>query len=400
MSQRWIRVGRATDVWGRATDTSGPASDACGRASCFCYDARAAKRGSAMSAILVLRLSALGDIVLTSSFLQSASEHFPAARIDFVVREDLLGLAAALPGVRKVIAVSRRAGMPELLALGARLSREPYEHVFDLHSSLRSQLLTWRLRRRVRPGFAKQSLPRWFLLHAHRDVYDRFGGARPLRERMLEPLRRLGFVPRLYDTRLVLGPDARERATTFLAAAAPPCTLVAIAPGARWPSKRWPAHHFAALVQRLDAQGGVHFLVLGTAEEHALAATVTAAAPGSSHDCSGRFDILETAALLEHCRLLIGNDSGLLHVAESVGCPVLGFFGPTSPAFGYAPYRPNSRFLHRPPPCNPCSKNGSRPCHRPTHECMQNLGVDEAADAAMAILNAGRVHAPGLDPRD
>ena len=352
-----------------------------------------------MSAILVLRLSSLGDIVLTSSFLQSASEHFPAARIDFVVREDLLALAAALPGVRRVIAVQRRAGVPELVALGARLAREPYAHVFDLHSSLRSRLLTWSLRSRLRPGFAKQSLPRWFLVHTHRDLYGRFGGARPLRERMLEPLRRLGLAPQLYDTRLVLGPEPRTRAATFLAAEAPSGVLVAIAPGARWPSKRWPAGHFAALVQQLAHPGGIHFLVLGSEAERDLAATVTASAPQASLDCSGRFDILETAALLERCQLLIGNDSGLLHVAESVGCPVLGFFGPTSPAFGYAPYRPSSRFLYRPPRCNPCSKNGSRPCHRPTHECMLNLSVEETADAAMAILNAGRVHMPGLDPR-
>jgi ADP-heptose:LPS heptosyltransferase len=82
---------------------------------------------------------------------------------------------------------------------------------------------------------------------------------------------------------------------------------------------------------------------------------------------------------------VITNDSGLLHMAEAVGRPVLAFMGPTSPAFGYAPYRPDSRLLYHPPRCSPCSKNGSRPCHRPTHECMINITVPEAVEAAEAV---------------
>jgi len=160
--------------------------------------------------ILVLRLSSLGDIVLTSSFLQSCGDHFPDSPVHFVVRDDLAGVAALLPKVERVIAVSRDAGAGTLLALGARLAREPYAHVFDLHQSLRSRLLTWRLQPRLRRGFSKQSVPRWLLVHLHHDAYAHFGGARPLRERMLEPLRRLGCAPRLHATRLQLPAAARR----------------------------------------------------------------------------------------------------------------------------------------------------------------------------------------------
>ena len=338
-----------------------------------------------MAAILVLRLSSLGDIVLASSFLQSCREHFPAARLDCVVREDFVPLATALPGVARVVAISRRAGPLQLLSVGAALAREPYEHVFDLHQSLRSRLLTWRLRGRLRPGFSKQELPRWLLVHTHRDLYARFGGARPLRERMLEPLRRLGLAPRLHDTQLVLHADARARAASLLGAGNGERSWIAVAPGARWGSKRWPVERFAALVARLAAVPERRFVLLGAAAESPLAASVRAVSPAVTLDACG-LDILETAAVLERCRLCVGNDSGLAHVAEAVGCPVLTFFGPTAPAFGYAPYRPASRALHRPPPCNPCSKNGCRPCHRPTHECMENISVDEASAVASAIL--------------
>ena len=340
-----------------------------------------------MPAILVLRLSSLGDVVLTSSFLQSAREHFPEAHLDFVVRDDLVPIATALPGLRRVVAVARRAGPAALAQLGSALARENYMHVFDLHSSLRTRLLTWRLRRRLRPGFSKQELPRWLLVHAHRDVYGSFGGVRPLRDRMLDPLRRLGHAPSLHDTHLVISQAARARALECLGNGTDR-VRVAVAPGARWPSKRWPAQRFAALVARLAATPATQFVVLGENAEAPLAAAVARAAPQASLDLCGRLELLETAAVLQRCRLLITNDSGLMHVAEAVGCPVLAIFGPTTPAFGYAPFLPASRLLHRPPACNPCSKNGSRPCHRPTHECMENIGVEEVATLAQGCLAA------------
>jgi heptosyltransferase-2 len=337
--------------------------------------------------ILVLRLSSLGDVVLTSTFLKNLRDHFPDAAIDYVVRDDLVDLAAALPGVTRVIAVQRQA-RGALLAMARQLRHAGYAHAFDLHQSLRSRLLTGGLRGILRPGFAKQSLPRWLLIHAHRDWYDRFGGARALRARMLEPLARMGLETRLHDTEIVVGAAVQRAARARLeqagirAADAP----IGIVPGARWPSKRWPLERFAALVQGLAATRNEAFVLLGSAAESPLAAAVALAAPQRCADLTGRLGLLETAAVLQRCRCVITNDSGLAHVAEAVGIPVVALFGPTSPRFGYAPYRPGSQLLYRPPPCSPCSKNGSRPCQRPTHECMLHIDVDDVLAGVLPLL--------------
>ena len=356
--------------------------------------------------ILVLRLSSLGDIVLTSSFLQSCRERFPAARVDYVVRDDYAALGRTLPGVDRVLEVPRRANAAALLRLGADWARTGYVHVFDLHQSLRSRLLTWRLRPRLRGGFHKQEVPRWLLIHLHRDVYARFGGARPLRERMLEPLHRFGEPVRLYDTRLILPEPSRSRAARRLrnagiAAATP---VLGLAPGARWASKRWPTARWIALVEQLRARTGHTFVLLGAPAERALCAAVHDAMPGRCVDLSGRLDIVETAAVLERCDAVVTHDSGLLHVAEAMQRPVLALFGPTAPQFGYAPYRDASRMLHEPPACNPCSKNGSRACRRPTHECMLRLSVERVSAATLALITragpARSAQAPqSTDPR-
>jgi ADP-heptose:LPS heptosyltransferase len=112
------------------------------------------------------------------------------------------------------------------------------------------------------------------------------------------------------------------------------------------------------------------------------------AAPGRAVSLAGELDLLATAAALVHCEVVVTNDSGLLHVAEAVGRPVVALFGPTSPQFGYAPFRPDSRLLRRPPPCSPCSKNGARPCHRPTHACMDDMPPDWVASEVERGLRA------------
>ena len=339
--------------------------------------------------ILVLRLSSLGDVVLTSSFLQSAAEHFPGARITFVVRDDLSEVAGALPHVAQVVPVRRAGGLGELRVTAGALARTPWAHVFDLHRSLRSRLLTLRLGPRLRPGFDKQELPRWMLVHCKRDIYARFGGSTPMRERMLAPLGRLGFAPQLHPTRLVVPAAARARAATALGPIASDARapLVGLVPGARWPSKRWPAERYATLATRLAAETSTRLVLVGGAADREACSEVARAAGPSCTDLAGELGILETAAVLERCALVIANDSGLLHVAEAVGRPVLGFFGPTAPQFGYTPYRAASRMLRQPPPCSPCSKNGSRPCSRPTHECMENISVGSAFAAATDMLH-------------
>ena len=333
-----------------------------------------------MQRILVLRLSSLGDVILCSSFLRSLHEHFPEASIDFVVRQDLEPVAAMLPRVERIIAIGRDSSLAALLGRSGELAARNYEHVFDLHQSMRSRLLVSRMRGRVRPGFGKQLLPRWALVHLHRDWYGRFGGARSLRERMLEPLRQLGLPARLQPTELRVPEGARREAATLLERSVPSASRwIGVVPGARWPSKRWTG--FAELVPALASDAGSAFAVLGSQEDAPLASAVARAAGSRAVSLAGRLDLAGTAAVLALCDLVITNDSGLLHMAEAVGRPVLAFFGSTSPAFGYAPYRPESRFLYHPPRCSPCSKNGSRPCHRPTHECMHDITVGEAAEA-------------------
>jgi len=243
------------------------------------------------------------------------------------------------------------------------------------------------MRQQKRDGFDKQSLARWILIHLHRDVYDRFGGAHSLRQRMLQPLERMGLQPTLYPTQLVLAPELQEEARSRLQQLADPRTQwIGMAPGALWPSKEWPADRFVGVGRQVLRPANRRLLVVGGPRELPRSNQIAEALGAQAVSTSGETSLLQTAALLQQCRLTITNDSGLLHVAESVGCPVVALFGPTSPRFGYEPHLSESRLLREAPVCSPCSKNGSRPCHRPTHECMLGIGSTQVVEAVESIL--------------
>ena len=79
---------------------------------------------------------------------------------------------------------------------------------------------------------------------------------------------------------------------------------------------------------------------------------------------------------IAHCRVLVGNDSGLLHLAEAVGTPVVALFGPTVRAWGYFPWREESRILEHELECRPCSKMGEKPCRLPEKICLTRTSVE------------------------
>jgi heptosyltransferase-2 len=106
---------------------------------------------------------------------------------------------------------------------------------------------------------------------------------------------------------------------------------------------------------------------------------------------AGEATLIETAALIARCETFVGNDSGLMHLAEAVGVPVVALFGPTVRAFGYAPSLPASTVVERRLACRPCSRNGAAPCPKRTYECLERIRVEDVVDALQAPRERVRV---------
>ncbi|MSQ26570.1 MAG: lipopolysaccharide heptosyltransferase II [Dehalococcoidia bacterium] len=161
-------------------------------------------------------------------------------------------------------------------------------------------------------------------------------------------------------------------------------------PGSALPGKRWPSHGFRALAERLLDRGyGV--VLLGGPGDYPFTQEIAALLPAHVrthvYDFAGRSTFGQTAALLERCRLLVGNDTGVMHLAVAVATPVVAVFGPSKPLV-YGPYHSSqSLVVHHEDQCGHCLFRGGlvTDC-RNQFACMGAASVDEVTAAAQALM--------------
>lgn len=324
--------------------------------------------------ILVVRTSALGDVVLATSILEPLRARFPRARIEWVTEAPYAPLLEGLPELAAVHRLGRE-GPDSPLAVAARL-RGRFDFAVDLQNKLRSALVA-RAASPLRASFRRRT--------AWRAALSLFGSDPPLvrahQTRLYaEALAPLGtFEPG--RVKVSLSPQARALAADALQGVQAPA--VAIAPGARWATKRWPAERFAAVADALAAQGCDVVLCGGPGDRDAFAAFRAAARARVAADLSF-LPVDALAAAIARVQLLVACDSGPVHLATAVGTPVLALFGPTSTA-RWGPPAPG-RALALGLACAPCSNHGGDYCPDGHHRCLADLAPETVIAAAREML--------------
>lgn len=334
----------------------------------------------ALTHILVIRLSSLGDIVLTTPILTLLRAQYPQAQIDFLTRPAYQDLLRQHPGVDRVL-LFESGFWPTL----HRLRQTRYDLVLDLHRTLRSRLFVYGLRARRRLTYGKRTLRRAMLVHLG---WNTLRAMTPIPERYAAPLRRLGLIAPLWASAVYMTPESQAAMRTYVQQAfpgAPVPPLIAVAPGARWPTKQWPVERFCIAVQALAQEHRAAVVVLGNPEEQPLAQTLVQQLNVPVLNSAGQLSLMHTAALLQQCRLLLSNDSGLMHLATALSVPVVAVFGPTVQAFGFYPFQARAAVVSAPLDCRPCSTKGSLACPLGHHQCMQQVTVPQVVAAAQRL---------------
>jgi heptosyltransferase-2 len=324
--------------------------------------------------ILVIRYSALGDVVLATSVLEPLRARFPGARIEWVTDALYAPLLEGLPEIAQIHRLGRD-GADAALPLAARL-RGRFDVVIDLQNKLRSAVVA-RAAAPLRTAFRRRT--------ALRALMSVFGSDPPLvrahaTQLYAEALAPLG-VTAPGKVKVSLSPQARALASDALEGVEGP--VVAIAPGARWATKRWPAERFAALADALHADGARIVLCGGPGDRVAFEAFRAAARVRVAADLS--FLPLDAlAAAIARVDLLVACDSGPVHLATAVGTPVLALFGPTSTRRWGPP--PPGRALSLELPCAPCSNHGGDYCPEGHHRCLGDLTPQLVLAGARELL--------------
>jgi heptosyltransferase-2 len=323
-----------------------------------------------MKRFLVIRLSAIGDVVLATAALEALSQAHPKAEVHFLVKSRFAGLLAGHPGIARLWEFDERGrhrGVRGMLLFLHSMQRERFDAIIDLQDNLRSRLIGSGLRAGRRLRWDKQALRRRLLVRGRlrakpfRNVVDRY----------LDTLAPLGI--EAADARPKLYPDMTANIPGL-----PNKPFLCLAPGAHWATKRWPAESYRELADLIIKQSKQSIVLVGGEADAGACRKVAAASEGRIANLCGRLDLGQLAAVLARSVLLVTNDSGPMHMAEAVGVPIVALFGPTVPQFGFAPWRQGSVVMERELGCRPCSVHGSDRCPRRHQRCLRDITPQEA----------------------
>jgi ADP-heptose:LPS heptosyltransferase len=316
---------------------------------------------------LIIRLSSIGDIVLTSPLIRCLKQQVENAEIHFVTRSKYGDLVLANPYIDKIHFLDRHIGF-----LLQELESEKPDFIIDLHRNLRSL----RIKRHLhKPTFSfnKLNIRKWLRV--------RFG---------IDLLPDIHIVDRYFETVATFGvhpdgrgldyfiPDGKDYDFSRLPAACHKGYIAFIISGT-YHTKRLPVGKVTDLCNRISHP----VILIGGKQEIPESLLIGRETGNHVLNLTGKTNLSESASLIRNAQLVLTNDTGMMHIAAAFGKKILSFWGNTIPKLGMSPYLPHhsSKILEvESLPCRPCSKLGFQKCPRKHFRCMNELNMDTAVD--------------------
>lgn len=323
-----------------------------------------------MKRILFISATRIGDAVLSTGPLAALSHRHPDARFTIACGAAAVSLFQGHPQLERLIVIRKRPYAGHWRRLWRCTSTTRWHTVVDLRRSALAWLL-WARHRRVPPKAA-------------------------LGEHRLVTLARTLDCAEPPQPTVWLTQADHARAAGLVAPGRP---ILALAPTANWPAKVWPPEKFADLADRLTGHdgplAGAQVFVTGGPGEEVQARPVLNAVPANRRIDAVGLDLPTTAAVFARCRLFVGNDSGLAHLAGAAGAPTLGLFGPSDERL-YAPQGANCRVVRTPESFHDLVYAPGFN-HRTASSQMTNLAVGTVERAAVDLIAS--TNSPTAEPQ-
>lgn len=321
-----------------------------------------------MKKILIIRLSSIGDIVLTTPVVRCTKLQFPDSEIHYLTKTQFATVLKDNPYIQKIYTINDK--ISEVIA---DLKSEEYDVVIDLHKNFRSLGVRLRLGKKSY-SFPKLNFKKWLLvkckINRMPDVH--------IVDRYFESVRRLGvkndylgldyFIPEKEEIDLASLPAGFQDG------------YVGIVIGGKHKTKQLPVEKTIQLCKSL------HFpvVILGGKEDRDEAEKIVELAGGMIFNACGLYNLNQSASLVQQAKVVITNDTGLMHIAAAFHKKIISIWGNTVPELGMYPYLPQEKnqysiFEVKNLPCRPCSKIGFTHCPKKHFRCMMEQDVEKIA---------------------
>lgn len=326
---------------------------------------------SKLNKILIIRLSSLGDILLTTPFIRAIKSQFPDIKIDMLLREEYADVVKLNPYLNKKFLFKKDDKSNNVLI--EQLKNTNYELVIDLQNNLRSKKIVSSLKTKS-VKFDKRSFDKFLLVNFK---------INKLKEALQIPVRYSNTIQDLKLDKGGLDLFTDKSANEELIGKN---NLIGFCPGARHFTKRWLKEYFVELGNKLT-QDGYTIVLFGGRIDKEICEEINKAIPGSIN-LANDDDLLQTVADMKLCKVVVCNDSGLMHTATATGTKVIAIFGSTVKELGFAPYNCNNLILENNSlTCRPCSHIGRSNCPKKHFDCIKSIKPDFVFEKIQSIIS-------------
>lgn len=340
--------------------------------------------------ILIIKLSSIGDVVMTTPVAKALRNALPNVYIAWVVEDKARDVLTGNPYLDEVIVWNRRAFtgsawtklvgiLADLLKLGPELRARKFDIAIDLQGLLRSALVAWVSGAPWRLGYdnAREGGAMFYNLRAT--------GQRRVRgpQQYLNMLEALNIFSQDLDMYMPIQDDDRAFAQHLVADAVGHATdrrIAALCPATTWPQKHWTVEGWARLADALISDHNVLPVFLGSAADVGLVNEISSLMQFQAVSAVGKTTLKQAAAIIEQCQLTIAVDTGLMHIAMALNRPTVGIFGPTR--WQHLAEKDNFTVVAKGLACMPCMRHPT--CKR--FDCMRAITAEDVLSAADSWL--------------
>ena len=339
--------------------------------------------------ILIIRLSAIGDVVMASPLLRALRARYPEARISWLAQPECKGLLQANPRLDEVIVWPRGEWQRlwrerrflalgrEILAFRRQLRARRFDLVLDIQGLLKSGLMAWLTGAHERVGLGSREGS----AHLMTRVVDNSDNGD---ERIGSEYRRLAAALELpgepFEMDIVPSEEDARFARDWLARSGLQGGYAVICPFTTRPQKHWREERWPELARRISSELGLAVVMLGGPGDQEASVRIHAGEP-EIHNLVGETRLAQAAALISAAKLLVGVDTGLMHMGIAFNVPTIALFGSTRPYLDTT--HANSRVLYKHFDCSPCRR---RPTCDGSFPCMAALTVEEILATAKELV--------------
>ena len=338
--------------------------------------------------ILIVKTSAIGDVIQTLPALNALRKHYPGAHITWLVEEAAADIIKGHPSLDRILVSKRKRWSKALLGLSGlsavkeiyrfiqQLRDTEYDLVIDFQSLLKSSvwIALTRAKRKVGYGQGMEHAEHSYIFLNERIPPVDMDHHAVLRDLML--LEALGIDSKEIVFNFPIHDHARKQVNDLLTLHSinEAVFLIAINPVAKWETKLWSNQNFAELADRLIEQYGAQVIFTGDADDRKTIETILSRMNGKAVNLSGATSLKTLAALYEKTDVVISTDTGPMHMAAAIGTPVVALFGPTAP-WRTGPFGDEHQIVRTGIACSPCFE---RQC--PKLDCMKQIRVQDVLD--------------------